>query len=190
STSAQWANSSVVIIVTATDQWIATVIVEVEYCLDGEAWQTAVATDGTYDKATETFRIDISGLADGTHTVTARSIDIAGNVSDEVQVSFQVDTQGPVITNLKVSPDPTNGTASLTGTATDVLNIITKVEYYIDTLPQGTGTQMLIAGNNISGTIGVTNLTEGRNKSGHTRPNRHDKYYHYRAGDCPAGGYQ
>ncbi|MEK7813004.1 MAG: choice-of-anchor X domain-containing protein, partial [Candidatus Desantisbacteria bacterium] len=166
STSPQWASSRVVIIGTATDQGSATGIVEVEYRLDSEqVWQTAIATDGAYDMAAETFQIALSGLIDGTHTVTARSMDVVGNVSDEAVISFQVDTAGPVISNLKVSPDPTNGTSSLTGTATDALNIITKVEYYIDTLPQGTGSQMSGTGSmqtNISGVINTISLTEGK----------------------------
>ena len=165
STEPQWASSRVIIIGTATDQGIATGIIEVEYRVDGEAWQTAVAADGTYDKATETFRIEINGLSDGTHTVTARSMDMVGNVSDEVTIGFHVDTTGPIISNLRVTPDPTNGTASLTGTATDTSNIITKVEYYIDTLPQGTSIQMTGTGSrqtNISGVINITDLTEGK----------------------------
>ncbi|MBU1754649.1 hypothetical protein KKG56_12520 [bacterium] len=166
STLPQWANSRVIITGTATDQGAVTGIVKVEYQVDGEqVWQTAVATDGAYDAATETFRIEISGLNDGTHTVTARSMDMVGNVSDEVQIGFQVDTTGPIISNLMVTPDPTNGSSSLTGTATDSLNIIAKVEYYIDTLPQGTGTQMTGTGSkqtSISGVIDIIGLTEGK----------------------------
>jgi len=58
------------------------VITEMAYSIDDGAWQLGTTADGIFDDQTETLRIDLpaTGLAKGTHTLSVRVADAAGNV--------------------------------------------------------------------------------------------------------------
>ena len=135
--------------------------------------QTTVGTNGTW-------QITSTTLADGNHNLTAKTIDIAGNISaDSSGLSLNIDT---VIPNLQLAQQLAGivltGTSQLKGQVTDAN--ITAISYQFDgapaiTLPQGTQfdtpfdftgindgghnltvTAIDIAGNIVSHTYGVT----------------------------------
>lgn len=57
------------------------VITEMAFAIDDGAWQLGTTTDGIFDGETEGLRVDIPGdLAKGTHTLSLRVADAAGNV--------------------------------------------------------------------------------------------------------------
>lgn len=53
----------------------------VRYRLDGQEWQLASATDGSFDGVTETYEFAIDDLATGVHTLEVAALDSAGNSS-------------------------------------------------------------------------------------------------------------
>ncbi len=57
------------------------VISEMSFSIDDEAWQLGTTIDGIFDDQNETLRIDLPApLARGTHTLSVRVADAAGNV--------------------------------------------------------------------------------------------------------------
>lgn len=57
------------------------VITEMAFAIDDGAWQLGTTTDGIFDGETEGLRIDLpTDLAKGTHTLSLRVADAAGNV--------------------------------------------------------------------------------------------------------------
>ena len=52
------------------------------------------AADGTFDTASETVRADTSALAPGTHTLSVRALDAAGNWGQAATVTFSVPPPG------------------------------------------------------------------------------------------------
>ena len=91
----------------------------------------------------------INGLAEGTHTVSVRSQDAAGNWGVAATISLVVDKTGPTASNVSASPNPNNGqkpfntttpAVRLSATLTDSAAKITVVEGFIDTAgADGTG---------------------------------------------------
>lgn len=65
---------------TGTDITINKITI-VEWRVDGGAWQSATATDGTFDSYLENFTFTPSPLAPGTHTFAVRAINTVGNIS-------------------------------------------------------------------------------------------------------------
>ncbi len=57
------------------------------------------------------------GLAEGTHTVTVRTQDAAGNWGDPVSAALVVDRSGPGASGLNVTPNPNNGTMPVNGSS-------------------------------------------------------------------------
>lgn len=51
-----------------------------QFSLDGGTWRIALPDDGLFDDLEETFRVELSGLDAGEHTITVRAFDAAGNV--------------------------------------------------------------------------------------------------------------
>ncbi|MFH1562392.1 MAG: FlgD immunoglobulin-like domain containing protein, partial [Nitrospirota bacterium] len=159
--------NDIIIIGTATD--IPTQIERVEYRIDFGNWIQAGPNDGKFDSGIETFSIMLVELPDGTHTITARAVDSAGNVGPQTSTTFLVDTQGPAITNIQITPPVTNISPVMTGTVADGYNAPVEVRYWLDT-DYGTNTPgyatmtILSSGNltsDIRGTINVAGLSNG-----------------------------
>jgi hypothetical protein len=68
--------------------------------------------------------LDLSSVADGRHTITARGIDINGVIGESVSVTFNLDTMSPVIavTSHK-SGAIVSGSIKLAGTVSDANNV-------------------------------------------------------------------
>lgn len=56
------------------------VITELAFSIDDEPWRLATTTDGIFDGETEALRLSIPSLSKGTHTLSIRAADAAGNV--------------------------------------------------------------------------------------------------------------
>lgn len=96
------------------------------YNLDGGSAIAMAATDGSFDTATEIVKATIAaatvaGLSNGTHTVCVQGTDAAGNTSSfsasTACATFIVDKEPPVVSNVVVTPSPTNGTVNVNATA-------------------------------------------------------------------------
>jgi Multicopper oxidase len=130
---------------------------------------TFQALDGGFDSASETtFGLlpltELTGLADGTHTVWVHARDAAGNWGPPVTVQFTVDRTGPSVSGLTASPNPTNGaaTVALTATATDALSTVAGAEWFDGTDPgAGHGTAMTVSGSALSASISTAGLAAG-----------------------------
>jgi hypothetical protein len=91
-----------------------------------------------------------SKLADGPHTILVHAEDAKNQWSSLASVTFVKDTNGPVVSNLKVSPTSTSTvaptvTATVSDAATDNLNVVA-AEYFIDKAgANGTGTAFVLA---------------------------------------------
>jgi len=98
----------------------------VQFLIDGTAW------GGEDTSSPYSVQVDTDQLSSGTHTVTARARDAAGNTATSVGVSFIVDNGSPVV----AITSPTAGAAvgdSFTATATVTdRNAIAGVQFLID----------------------------------------------------------
>jgi hypothetical protein len=56
-------------------------IAGIEYSIDGGDWAQVFPDDGLYDQSSEPFRISVSDLAPGEHTVTVRASDQDRNLA-------------------------------------------------------------------------------------------------------------
>jgi hypothetical protein len=96
----------------------------------------ATASDGALDETSEGYTFTTAALSNGAHTVYVRATDAASNTTAEAGYatdSFTVDTGAPSVTIVALSPDPTtDNTPTFTGTATDSLSNISRVEYKVD----------------------------------------------------------
>jgi hypothetical protein len=101
-------------------------ITAASYSIDGGAPVAMTAVDGTFDEATENVKATIpasviAALSDGPHTICVRGTEGAGNSSSFAAAgacaTFVVDKAPPVVSNVVVSPNPTNGTVSVNATA-------------------------------------------------------------------------
>lgn len=83
------------------------------------------AADGMFNAAVEalTASIDVSGWAVGAYTIHIRAMDENGNWGNDAQVALDVtnaapsDTEGPIVMNAAVSPNPTEGAVNVVLTA-------------------------------------------------------------------------
>ena len=57
------------------------VVTELAYSIDDEPWRLATTTDGIFDDQSEALRLAVPTLAKGTHTLSLRAADGAGNVA-------------------------------------------------------------------------------------------------------------
>jgi Bacterial Ig-like domain len=58
------------------------VVTELAFSIDDEAWRLGTTSDGIFDGETEAARLDVpANLAKGTHTLSIRAADAAGNVA-------------------------------------------------------------------------------------------------------------
>jgi len=105
-----------------------TAVAKVEVALDGNAWQAATGTSSW------SWAWDSRQVADGAHTLTARSTDAAGNISTvtrSVQVS-NADTTAPSVSfSSPASGATVTGTVNVTGVAADN-TALAKVEVQVD----------------------------------------------------------
>jgi hypothetical protein len=130
---------------------------------------TFLALDGVFNSSTEdTYGLiplsQLTGLADGTHSVWVHSRDGAGNWGPLVAATFTLDRKGPVVSAVTVSPNPAAYTAArtLTATANDALSTVAAAEWYADTDPGvGKGTPMTVSGSALSASIAPGTLTAG-----------------------------
>ncbi|MFM2106271.1 MAG: hypothetical protein RL338_1303, partial [Chloroflexota bacterium] len=58
-----------------------------EYRIDGGTWQSASATDGSFDEVEEDFSTGTLVMGAGTHTICGRARDATGSLSDETPAS-------------------------------------------------------------------------------------------------------
>jgi hypothetical protein len=130
---------------------------------------TFQALDGTFNGSSEaTYGLlpltELTGLADGTHTVWVHAKDAAGNWGPPVAAQFTLDRTGPAVSGLAANPNPTNGAATiaLTATATDAVSTVASAEWFEGTDPgAGHGTAMTVSGNALSASIGTAGLVAG-----------------------------
>jgi hypothetical protein len=59
------------------------VVTELAFSFDDEPWRLATTKDGIFDDQSEELRLDVPTLAKGTHTLSIRAADAAGNVAAE-----------------------------------------------------------------------------------------------------------
>jgi hypothetical protein len=100
--------------------------------------------------------LTLSGLADGTHTLTVRAVDNAGNVGPAASKTWQVDATGPVAQLTATPPPVSGGSATFTFSASDpvvasVSSGVARIEYRLD------GGSFLAA----PGPVNLTNLANG-----------------------------
>jgi Bacterial Ig domain len=106
-------------------------VVKVEFLIDGNVVGTDTISPYTYSWNTTT-------TTNGSHSITARAYDAAGNVATSSAVSVTVsnvpDTTAPVVTissPVDASKIPTNGRVKITASATDNVGVA-KIEVYVD----------------------------------------------------------
>ncbi|WP_421741688.1 multicopper oxidase domain-containing protein [Cellulomonas sp.] len=130
------------------------------------------AADGAYSGPTEGVYADIplatvAALTNGSHVVSVRGRDAAGNWGPVATGSLVVDKVRPVISALTATPNPTLGatTITMTGTVTDTSDL-TRAEWFRGTDPgPGLATPMTITGTaptfTLTTSIDVTTWNEG-----------------------------
>jgi hypothetical protein len=128
------------------------------------------AADGAFSTPTENAYLDIPlttvrQMTDGPHTLYVRGKDAAGNWGSAGTTVLTVDKTGPSIAGVTLSPNPTNGaaTVSLTGTVTDPLSGVSSVEWFVGSDPGvGNGTPATLgAGGALAVSIPTATLAEG-----------------------------
>lgn len=90
-----------------------------EYNIDGGSWNTMEAQDGTFDSAAENIIATFSAPVDhGVYNVCVRATNAASNTGQEQCTDLSVDAQGPVSTDLQVTPNPVTSGKNVTLVAT------------------------------------------------------------------------
>lgn len=131
-TSGSTLGQSTTVLVSATDN---VGVVKVEYYLDGVLQSTATSLPYNFSWNTLTS-------ANGSHTLTAKAYDAAGNVGQSAGVAVTVfnDTVAPTVAIASPSAGSTlSQTATVQISASDNVGV-TKVEYYLNGILQGTAT--------------------------------------------------
>jgi hypothetical protein len=138
-----------------------------EYRIDSTSNPPAAmsATDLAFDEVTEavttaTGAIDTTGWTSGSHTVFVRGQDALGNWGSFASATISLDTAGPAVSALTLTPNPSNGSVAvaLAGTASDVATgngNVTQAEYFLGAAgASGSGTPMTL--NNTAATVSIT----------------------------------
>jgi len=103
-------------------------VTKVEWYVDG-------ALQGSDTSSPYSLAVNSTGLANGSHTLTAKAYDAAGNVGTSTSVSFSVNNGGgggdTTAPTASASESGTSGTITLSATASDNVGV-TKVEFYVD----------------------------------------------------------
>jgi hypothetical protein len=102
-----------------------------------------LAVDGAMNSTSEKVYAlvplsQLKALPNGEHSVYLRGEDVAGNWGALVAAKLIIDKTAPVLSNLAISPDPTNGAANVTASAT-VSESIQTAEYFFGTTDPGVG---------------------------------------------------
>ncbi len=160
----------------------ASTLASAEYFIDklgpDGSGNAMLAADGTFNSLTESINADISlttlsQLADGTHTVHMHGRNAAGKWGLLTSASFSLFKNPPAVSGVNVTPNPTNGTAKVTLTATASSNVstIAAAEWYQGVDPgTGLGTPMSAADGAYNGASEA--LTASISTSGWTTGNR------------------
>ncbi len=122
----------------------------VEFYVDG----VLKSTDTTAPYAAT---LDSTTLSNGSHALTAKAFDAAGNSATSSTVNFSVSNVAPDTTapSVSASESGTSGTITMSATASDNVGV-TKVEFYIDGALKSTDTT-----SPYSATLNSTTLTNG-----------------------------
>lgn len=90
-------------------------IANVQWRVDGGAWQSATPSDGTFNGLTENYTFTTGALAPGSHTVETRAVDDVGQ-TDSTLASDTVTVQAG---NPPGTPNGSGGKSPLRGTRSD-----------------------------------------------------------------------
>ncbi len=103
----------------------------VEFLLDG----VLVGTDST---AVYSMTFDSTTIANGSHTLTARAFDAAGNSATSAAVTFSVNNAGADTTapSVTASQSGSSGTITLSATASDDVGVV-QVDFQVDGVARG-----------------------------------------------------
>lgn len=146
------ANSAITTTTTATVNATDDVAVaKVEYYIDGVLKSTDTALPYTYS-------LDPAVIGLGSHQLTARAYDAAGNAATSSALPFTVpDAVKPVVNLTSPAAGATiSGTVALSATATDNVGV-TKVEFYVDNVVKATVTTG--AANVFTSSLSTSSLT-------------------------------
>ncbi|MEW6605843.1 MAG: Ig-like domain-containing protein [bacterium] len=133
-----------------------TKIKEIWYRVGTETWTGIAITEGV----SVLFTFTTTALFDGTHTITVRAKDEAGNWGTSTPDTLVVDTNPPIVVLNPYTPDPTNdNTPTYTGIATEATTKIKEIWYRVGT---ETWTGIAITeGVSVSFTFTTTALLDG-----------------------------
>jgi len=111
-------------------------ITAAEYWIDGNAVHTPISVASPSPVVNLSDSIS-AGLAYGSHSVSVRAQDSAGNWSAPANINLVIDNVGPATSNLAITSNPSNGAlaVSFSFTASDAANgnsNVTAAEYWID----------------------------------------------------------
>ncbi len=123
-------------------------IAAVEYNVDSAGWQSAAASDGTFDGNSEPFSFTAASLGTGAHTVQARALDIFGAydpspASDSLYVDGGQAQDIPYVydgTGVDVDYTRVSGAASANWGASYHSSGINRYEYAVGTSPGASDT--------------------------------------------------
>jgi hypothetical protein len=109
-------------------------VANVEFFIDG-------VSRGSDNTAPYSMSFNSTALGNGSHTLTARASDAAGNATTSAPVNFSINNPVPDTTAPTVSASVTgsSGTITLNATASDNVGV-TSVEFFIDGVSRGTDT--------------------------------------------------
>ncbi|MCA9874187.1 MAG: multicopper oxidase domain-containing protein [Anaerolineales bacterium] len=103
----------------------------------------------------------IATLSEGVHTIAVHGKDASGNWGPVTTTDLIIDKTGPTLSGASAAPNPTEGAASVTLSATASETVV-QAEWYMGTDPGvGNGTAMSAAGTNVTAVIDITALDPG-----------------------------
>jgi len=123
-------------------------------------------SDGLYNAPTENGYVfvpltTIATLAEGTHTIYIHGKDASGNWGAAGTADLIIDKTGPTLSGISAAPNPTEGAASVTLSATASETVV-QAEWFMGTDPGvGNGTPMNASGTSVTAVIDVTALDAG-----------------------------
>lgn len=131
----------------------------VEYAFDGGAYTAASSAEKEYTD----YVLDLSALSEGTHTLSVRAVDVAGNIGQDSTLTVKRDTVAPTAENIAISPAAWTAEDELAlswENLADATSGVRSAWYSIDggdKLPLGTDAEL------VSG-IDITALSDGEHE--------------------------